>query len=68
MGEVEFVNLMASEITMALQDWVDLLDPTFGLGNNQKKPFSRRRNQYGISVYPLNDIRSIKSFQKTVYN
>ncbi|CAG8798049.1 202_t:CDS:2 [Gigaspora margarita] len=36
-NKVEFENLIVNEITMALQDWVDLLDPIFGLNNSQEE-------------------------------
>ncbi|CAG8821455.1 33126_t:CDS:2 [Gigaspora margarita] len=35
--KVEFENLIVNEITMALQDWVDLLNPIFGLNNSQEE-------------------------------
>ncbi|CAG8610123.1 37840_t:CDS:1 [Gigaspora margarita] len=35
--KVEFKNLIANKITMALQDWVDLLDPIFELNNSQEE-------------------------------
>ncbi|CAG8760918.1 21538_t:CDS:2 [Gigaspora margarita] len=36
-NEIEFVSFMANKITIALQDWIDLLDPIFGLNNSQEK-------------------------------
>ncbi|CAG8746189.1 18064_t:CDS:1 [Gigaspora margarita] len=36
-NEVEFVSLIANEITIALQNWVDLLDSIFGLNNSQEE-------------------------------
>ncbi|CAG8771474.1 5034_t:CDS:1, partial [Cetraspora pellucida] len=48
--ELEIVNLTANDITMALQDLVDLSDPVFGTNNNQEEITLFRKNYQRIEI------------------